>query len=60
VTIGGGLRALKQCGSKPPLMTKKSRAYILLNMRAMRGNKLGIRPHLAPKENLVNERRNGG
>jgi hypothetical protein len=58
--VGGGLRVLKQCGSKPPLMTLQSRAYIASNLREACGNKIGVRPCLDPKDILVNERRIGG
>jgi hypothetical protein len=43
-----------------PWKLPQSHAYIGPNLRATRGNKLGIRPHPDPKEKSVNERRTGG
>jgi hypothetical protein len=41
---------------KPP----QSRAYIGPNLRAVRGNKLGVRPRPDPEEKSSNERRISG
>jgi hypothetical protein len=44
------------CPWQPP----QSRAYIGPNLRAARGNKLGVRPSLDHEEQLVNEIMTGG
>jgi hypothetical protein len=43
-----------------PWKPLQSRAYIGPNLKAVCGNKLGVRPHLDPEEKSVNEIRTGG
>jgi hypothetical protein len=51
---GGELRAQKWCGSKPPLMTPQSCAYIMSNPTTTCGLPLGVKSRSDPKEDLVN------
>jgi hypothetical protein len=43
-----------------PWKLPQSRAYIGSNLRAAHGKKLGVKPHLDPKEKSVNEKNIGG
>ena len=52
---GGKLQAQKRCGSKMPLTTPQSCAYITMNLKAARGSPLGIKPRPDP-ESLGNKR----
>jgi hypothetical protein len=56
VVVGGELRDKKWCGSKLPLTTPQSHAYMMTNLSAVHGIPLGIKPHPNPDERSVNEK----